>query len=224
MAVAAVLLLGYLLGAIPFGLLVARACAGVDVRRVGSGNIGATNVLRAAGKGAAAAALALDLAKGWAAVGAARWLGLGEAAAAAAGGAAVAGHVFPVFLRFRGGKGVATSLGALAGLAPRVAAATGAAWVGMALGFRYSSLASLTALGLSPAFAWGLDGRATLIGLAAGLALLMVATHRGNLRRLWAGREPRLGEPVAAAPAGPGERPRGGAGGPGGPAGEAGWR
>ena len=211
MAVAAVLAFAYLLGAIPFGLLVARGRAGVDVRRVGSGNIGATNVLRAAGKGAAASVLALDIAKGWAAVALARRLGLGEAAAAAAGGAAGVGHLFPVFLGFRGGKGVATSLGVLAGLAPLVAAATGAVWVAVALGFRYASLASLTAMGLSPALGWGLDGRATLVGLAAGLALLVTGTHRANIQRLWFGREPRLGERDRPTPAQHPDRPERGA-------------
>lgn len=198
MAVVAVLSLAYLLGAIPFGLLVARGRAGVDIRRVGSGNIGATNVLRAAGKGAAAAVLVLDLSKGWAAVAAARAAGLSDAAVAAAGGAAVLGHVFPVFLGFRGGKGVATSLGVLAGMAWAVAAASGAVWLAVALGFRYASLASLTALGLSPALGWWLDGRAAVVGLAAGLAVLVTAKHQANIQRLWAGREPRLGERVGA--------------------------
>lgn len=211
MAVAAVVCFAYLLGAIPFSLLVARGRAGVDIRRVGSGNIGATNVLRAAGWGAAAAVLALDIGKGWAAVAAARAAGLGDAAVAAAGGAAVLGHAFPVFLGFRGGKGVATSLGVLAGMAWAVAAAGGGVWLAVALGFRYASLASLAALGLSPALAWWLDGRAAVVGLAGALALLVTSKHHANIRRLLAGREPRIGERVSARAEAPPERPSRGA-------------
>lgn len=183
--------LGYLLGSVPFGVVVSRLFGLADPRGVGSGNIGATNVLRSGNKVAAALTLILDAGKGGVAVLIAR-AALGEDAAQAAGGAAFLGHLFPVWLGFRGGKGVATFLGVILALAPLAGLAACATWVGVAALFRISSLAALVAAGMAPV--WLMltgDGRAALLG--AGLALLVWLRHWQNIGRLRRGEEPKFG-------------------------------
>ncbi len=182
----------YLAGSIPFGLLITRAMGLGDLRAIGSGNIGATNVLRTGNKGAAAATLALDAAKGAAAVLAAR-AALGETAALVAGGAAFLGHLYPVWLRFQGGKGVATFLGVLLALAWPVGLAACATWaLGAKLG-RISSLAALATAASAPLWL-ALIGPPRSAWLGLGLAALVFLRHRQNIARLRAGTEPRIGE------------------------------
>jgi glycerol-3-phosphate acyltransferase PlsY len=177
----------------PGGLLIAKASKGVDVRGIGSGNIGATNVLRAAGKGAAALTLALDMLKGWAPVALGRILGASDAQVAGVALAAFLGHLYPVFLRFRGGKGVATFLGVLLALLPKVAFLVVGVWLLVAAVFRYSSLAALVAAAASPLLVWLLDGRRGFVVVAAVLAGFILIRHRENMRRLLAGEERRIG-------------------------------
>ncbi len=188
--VAGAAVLGYLLGAIPFGLILARLAGHGDIRRIGSGNIGATNVLRTGDKRLAAATLILDMAKGAVAVLVALPWGPEAAIAAAAG--AVFGHLFPAWLGFKGGKGVATALGVLLALAWPVGLACCATWLCVAAALRYSSLAALAALALAPVYAWLLTARADLTGFAAALAAVLWLRHRANIARLVAGREPRI--------------------------------
>lgn len=186
---AAAAIIGYLLGSVPFGLVLSRFAGHGDIRAIGSGNIGATNVLRTGSKGLAALTLALDLAKGWAAVAIAwHW---GEPAALAAGLCAVLGHMFPVWLGFRGGKGVATALGVLLALAWPVALAALPVWLAVTCLTRYSSLAALVAAAVSAAIAPFLADDATAI-LIAVIALLIILRHHANIRRLIAGREHRI--------------------------------
>lgn len=185
--------LGYVSGSIPFGLLIAKASKGVDVREIGSGNIGATNVLRAAGKGAAALTLALDMLKGWAPVALGRTLGASDVQVAGVALAAFLGHLYPVFLRFRGGKGVATFLGVLLALLPKVAFLVAGVWLLIAAVFRYSSLAALVAAAASPLLVWLLDGRRGFVALAVVLSGFILIRHRENMRRLLAGEERRIG-------------------------------
>jgi len=186
--------LGYLSGSIPFGLLIAKASKGVDVRGIGSGNIGATNVLRAAGKGAAALTLALDMLKGWAPVALGRTLGASDAQVAGVALATFLGHLYPVFLRFRGGKGLATFLGVLLALLPKVAFLVASVWLLIAAVFRYSSLAALVAAAASPLLVWLLDGRRVFVALAVVLSGFILIRHRENMRRLVAGEERRIGQ------------------------------
>jgi len=180
---------GYLLGSIPFGLLVTRLAGLGDIRRIGSGNIGATNVLRTGSKGAAALTLLLDLAKGWAAVRVGQAWG-GEAALAAAG-CVVIGHTFPIWLGFRGGKGLATAFGVVIALAWPVAVAAGLVWLATALLLRYSSLAALAATVAAAGLAPVLADRAAA-AVIAGIALLIILRHHANIRRLIAGTESRI--------------------------------
>ncbi len=189
-AVAGAAVLGYLLGAIPFGLILARLAGHGDIRRIGSGNIGATNVLRTGDKRLAAATLVLDMAKGAVSVLIAGAWGPDAAIAAASG--AVLGHLYPAWLGFRGGKGVATALGVLLALAWPVGLACCATWLAVAALLRYSSLAALVALALAPAYGWLLTGRTGLCVFAAALAALIWFKHRANIARLAAGREPRI--------------------------------
>jgi glycerol-3-phosphate acyltransferase PlsY len=191
MILLAALMLGYLLGSIPFGLIVTRLAGLGDIRAIGSGNIGTTNVLRTGRKDLAAATLILDALKGTVAVLlASHW---GPAAAIAAGFAAFCGHVFPVWLRFKGGKGVATYLGLLLAFAWPVALLFAAVWVGMAFAFRYSSLSALTASLVSPlALLWLGHPRESV--LFAVLTLILWVMHRANIRRLAAGNESRIGQ------------------------------
>lgn len=181
---------GYVLGAIPFGLILTRIAGLGDIRRIGSGNIGATNVLRTGNKGLAAATLLLDAAKGAAAVVLARAYGPDMAVVAAAG--AMIGHVFPVWLGFRGGKGVATALGILLALAWWAGVLACLAWAATAAVTRRSSLAALVALAAAPVAAW-FFADPQRAELAAAIAVLVWARHAGNIRRLLAGTEPRIG-------------------------------
>lgn len=191
-AVALALGFGYLLGSIPFGLLLTKLAGLGDIRAIGSGNIGATNVLRTGRKGLAAATLVLDGAKGAVAVLVA--LAFTERdAALIAGLATVLGHNFPVWLRFKGGKGVATSLGALIAVAWPVGIGACLTWLAVAALFRISSLAALAALGLAPLYAYVINDKPASV-LALALALLAIARHRQNIRRLLRGEEPRIGK------------------------------
>jgi len=182
---------GYLLGSIPFGLILAKAAGLGNLREIGSGNIGATNVLRAGGKGLAALTLILDAAKGTAAVLiASRW---GEGAGLLAALGAFLGHLFPVWLGFRGGKGVATYLGVLLGLYWPAAAVFAATWLLVAFLTRYSSLAALAASGAS-VLALALIGEWRLAALFLLLAVLLYMRHAANIGRLAKGEEARIGE------------------------------
>ena len=185
---------GYLLGSIPFGVVIARVASDVDLRRVGSGNIGATNVLRAVGKGAAALTLLGDIGKGALAVGLARWTGASAALVAAVGLAAVLGHLFPVWAGFRGGKGVATTLGVILGAMPIVGGLLLVIWLAVAAITRYSSLAALVATATMPLLAWLVDGRPAMLGLSSALLVLVVVRHRENIGRLLAGTEGKIGQ------------------------------
>lgn len=185
------LAVGYLLGTIPFGLLLTRVAGLGDIRAIGSGNIGATNVLRTGNKGLAAATLLGDMLKGTAAV---LLAGLfGETSAMAAGLGAFLGHLFPVWLGFRGGKGVATYIGVLLGLAWPFALAFGAIWIAVAALSRYSSLSALVASAAVPPLLLAF-GRPELAALFAALAVLLWIRHAENIRRLLAGTEGRIGK------------------------------
>ena len=183
-------LLAYLAGSIPFGLIVSRAFGLPDPRGIGSGNIGATNVLRTGSKTAALTTLLLDAAKGLVAVVVARAVA-GEDAAQIAGLAAFLGHVFSVWLGFRGGKGVATLLGALAGFSTLVGLTAMAAWLGVFLVSRISSLSALVAAALTPAVAFFL-GQGQLVVATLFMAIVVFWSHRANIRRLIDGTEPRV--------------------------------
>lgn len=183
--------LAYLLGSVPFGVLVTKLMGLGDLRKIGSGNIGATNVLRTGNKAAAFATLILDGGKGAAAVLIARVLA-GEDAAQLAGLAAFVGHIFPVWLKFNGGKGVATFLGTLLALAFPVGLAACATWLVTALIFRFSSLSALVAALLSLPWAWVL-GHGDLVTLVFILATLVFWRHKPNIERLKAGTEPKIG-------------------------------
>jgi len=181
---------GYLLGSIPFGLFFAYASGAGDVRKIGSGNIGATNVLRTGKKWAAVGTLLFDGLKGVAAVLIARhWLPGAEIFAAAG---AVVGHVFPVWLKFKGGKGVATFIGVALALYWAAGLLVIAIWLGMAMLFRISSLSALLAIALAPVFFLAL-GYPHYVPVAALLAILVIVMHHANIRRLLNGTEPRIG-------------------------------
>jgi glycerol-3-phosphate acyltransferase PlsY len=181
--------IGYLLGSIPFGLLLTRLAGLGDVRNIGSGNIGATNVLRTGNKALAALTLALDIGKGAAAAAIGASWGLNPMLAASA--AVVLGHIFPVWLGFRGGKGIATALGVLVVIAWQVALVGVLIWLVMAILFRYSSLAALVAAAAAAAFAGiVVDGERAL--LIAAIAIVVIAKHHENIRRLLAGTESRI--------------------------------
>ena len=188
---AAALLGGYLLGSIPFGLVLTRIAGLGDIRDIGSGNIGTTNVLRTGRKGLAAATLLLDGGKGAAAVLiAGLW---GPDTALAAGFGALLGHLFPVWLTFKGGKGVATALGVLLAIAWPVGVAACLTWLAVALLFRLSSLSALVSLALSPLFAWLFMKDLQLVQFMAFIAVLVWLKHHANIRRLLKGEEPRIG-------------------------------
>jgi glycerol-3-phosphate acyltransferase PlsY len=186
----AALLFGYLLGSIPFGIVFTRLAGLGDVRQIGSGNIGATNVLRTGHKGLAAATLAADALKGTLAVVVAGQWGPSTALLAALG--AFLGHLFPVWLRFQGGKGVATFLGCLVGLKLVAALAFAGIWLAAAAATRYSSLSALMAAAATPAVLWWL-GERQMAELFLVLAVLLWWTHRKNIGRLRAGTEGRIG-------------------------------
>jgi glycerol-3-phosphate acyltransferase PlsY len=185
-------LLGYVLGSIPFGLILTRIAGLGDIRRIGSGSIGATNVLRTGKRGLAAATLLLDAAKGAVAVLIAARLG-GQDAVLCAGIGSVLGHAFPVWLGFRGGKAVATSYGALIAAAWPVGLCAGAVWLAVAARARLSSLAALTSFALAPIIAFVLAD-ATIVKLALVIAVLVFVRHHANIRRLLTGTEPRIGQ------------------------------
>jgi len=191
MTLALTAILAYLLGSIPFGVLITRALGLGDLRAIGSGNIGATNVLRTGNKGAAAATLILDGGKGALAVLLARHFG-GETAAMVASLAAFLGHLFPVWLGFRGGKGVATFLGVTLALAWPAGLLACATWLVTAFLFRFSSLAALVAAVSVPVWL-ALLGRSDLVPLGIALAVLIFVRHQANIRRLLDGSEPRIG-------------------------------
>ncbi|MCO5066059.1 MAG: glycerol-3-phosphate 1-O-acyltransferase PlsY [Rhizobiaceae bacterium] len=190
MIVLAALIFGYLLGSIPFGLLLTRAAGLGDVRSIGSGNIGATNVLRTGNKGLAAATLLLDMLKGTVAVLIAGRFGLEPAMAA--GFAAFIGHIFPVWLGFKGGKGVATYLGVLLGFGINPALVFGVVWVAMAVMFRFSSLAALSAAIIVPVSLWYM-GMFPVALMFAVMSVIVFWKHRANIQRLAAGTETKIG-------------------------------
>ena len=183
--------LAYLVGSIPFGLLITRLAGAGDIRKMGSGNIGATNVLRSTGKkGLAALTLLLDGGKGFVAV----WLSftyLGPDVTFFTAIAVVIGHMFPIWLWFRGGKGVATTLGVMLGLSWQAGIVTIAVWLIVAMAFRYSSLAALVAVTLAPVFGWFL-GAPQVGAIAFILAVFVWAKHAGNIRRLISGGETQI--------------------------------
>ncbi|MGG5821846.1 glycerol-3-phosphate 1-O-acyltransferase PlsY [Falsiroseomonas sp. HW251] len=184
--------LGYLMGSVPYGLVLTKAAGLGDIRSIGSGNIGATNVLRTGNKGLAAATLALDALKGLVALVIARWL-WGEDAALVAGVAAMAGHAFPVWLGFRGGKGVATGAGVMLGAAPWLGLTALVVWVAVFAATRISSAAALAACAAAPIAAL-VFGDLKLALLALGLAALITWRHKANIARLLAGTEPKFGK------------------------------
>lgn len=188
-AILAAVAIGYLLGSIPFGLILTRLAGLGDVRQIGSGSIGTTNVLRTGNKGIAALTLVCDIGKGTAAalIGAS-W---GPDPMVAASAAVILGHMFPVWIGFRGGKGVATALGVVAVAAWPVALVAALIWLAMAIMFRYSSLAALTAVTAAAAYAgFVVDTERAL--LVAGIAVVIIAKHHANIRRLIAGTESRI--------------------------------
>lgn len=193
-------LAGYLAGSIPFALLVSRAMRLPDPRTYGSGNIGATNVLRSGNRIAALLTLAGDAAKGWVAVLVASALGLAVELVALVGFAAFLGHVFPVWLRFHGGKGVATAAGVLIAFDWRLGVGVLAVWLAVVAATRYSSLAALTAALVAPALAgwmFGIDARFYAV---LAMAALLVVRHRANIGKLLRGEESRVGEKKAVQP------------------------
>jgi acyl phosphate:glycerol-3-phosphate acyltransferase len=185
-------LIGYLLGSIPFGLVLTRLAGTQDLRSIGSGNIGATNVLRTGRKGLAAATLLLDMLKGTAAVVISGYFG-GPDAAMLAGLGAFLGHIFPVWLKFKGGKGVAVYIGILLGLLWPAAVAFCVIWLAVAFASRYSSLSALIASLVTPLLLWWFD-HLVLAALFAVLTLLLFYMHRENIKRLMAGTEGRIGQ------------------------------
>lgn len=185
--------IGYLAGSIPFALLAGRHLRGIDIRRAGSGNIGAANILRTSGLRIALLVMVLDAAKGAAAV---IWAGrlAGAEAGAAAGLAAVVGHIYPVWLRFRGGKGVATAAGVFSVLTPGAFATAAAVFLATVWLTRYVSLGSVLASALLPPIAYGLGAPRTFVLTAAAAAALILLRHRSNLARVRAGTERRIGQ------------------------------
>jgi glycerol-3-phosphate acyltransferase PlsY len=189
MTLLAAAVIGYLLGSIPFGLLLTRSAGLGDVRNIGSGSIGATNVLRTGSKGLTALTLVCDIGKGTAAAAIGGIWGMDAMLAAA--GAVVIGHMFPVWLGFRGGKGVATALGVLIAVAWPVALVAGAVWLAMAIAFRYSSAAALAASLSAAAYADLAFDRPRAV-LITGIVVMVIIRHHENIRRLVAGTESRI--------------------------------
>ncbi|MDH2355793.1 glycerol-3-phosphate 1-O-acyltransferase PlsY [Bradyrhizobium sp. SSUT18] len=186
-------IIGYLLGSIPFGLILTRLAGTQDLRSIGSGSIGATNVLRTGRKGLAAATLLFDALKGTAAVVIALRIG-GLDAALLAGLGAFLGHLFPVWLKFKGGKGVAVYIGILLGLIPAGALVFCLLWLATAFTTRYSSLSALVAAFVTPLFLWWWFSEPKLTSLFVALTLLLFYAHRENIKRLQSGKESRIGE------------------------------
>src|SRR4051812_4827939 len=192
----AALAFGYLLGSIPFGLIFTQLAGTQDIRAIGSGSIGATNVLRTGSKGLAAATLLADVLKGTAAIVLAAWW-FGHDAGLIAGLGAFLGHLFPIWLKFRGGKGIATGLGILLAISWKAALAVAVIWIALAVAFRYSSLASLIAAAAAPVIL-GFVGTPPESLLFAALAALTFFMHRGNIARLWNGTEGKIGQNAEA--------------------------
>ena len=190
MAPAGALLLGYLLGSIPFGVILTRVFGAGDLRQIGSGNIGATNVLRTGHKGLAAATLLLDLAKGYVAVMLARYLFFGDELLAAA--AVFFGHCYPIWLRFRGGKGVATLMGIVLAIHWPCGVIYAIVWLGLLASLRISSVAGMAAAVSAPVGA-ALLGQIDAVPVLLALMLIVLWKHRGNIDRLLDGTEPRVG-------------------------------
>ncbi len=188
------LILGYLIGSLPFAVIVSKLFGLADPRSFGSGNPGATNVLRSGNKAAAALTLLGDASKGWLAMWLAAQVGAGETAAALAGLAAFVGHLYPVFLKFGGGKGVATALGVLLGLDAWVALGAALVWFATALVSRYASLAALAAACVAPTLALAWHGFGPVALVVMPMCLLLIWRHRGNLGRLIEGSERRIGD------------------------------
>jgi acyl phosphate:glycerol-3-phosphate acyltransferase len=207
-------LAAYLVGSLSFAVIVSRAMGLNDPRTYGSGNPGATNVLRSGSRAAAILTLVLDALKGYVPVAlAVRFgpaYGLGEGTVALVALAAFLGHLWPVFFRFQGGKGVATAAGALFGIDPLLGAATLATWIIIAAFFRYSSLASIVAAVFAPFWRLLIDGADAIAFALLGIGLLLIWRHQANLKRLFEGTESRLGRKAADA-AGPARKPRGAA-------------
>ena len=187
--------LGYLLGSVPFAVIVSRAFRLADPRSFGSGNPGATNVLRSGSKAAALLTLLGDAAKGWLAMFVAAKLGADGTAVAVAGLAAFLGHVFPFTLGFRGGKGVATALGVLLGFSATLAGITTAVWLAVVVFTRYSSLAALAAAAAAPALSWWLLGSVEVTAAVTFMCAVLIYRHKSNIRKLLAGQEGRIGGP-----------------------------
>jgi len=189
-------LIGYLLGSIPFGLIFTRLAGTQDIRAIGSGNIGATNVLRTGRKGLAAATLIADMLKGTAAVALMSWAA-GRDAGLIAGAGAFIGHLFPVWLKFKGGKGVATFLGVLLAVTWFGALVFGAFWLAVAAATRFSSLASLVACAVVPVFFFVVGAHREALTFLL-LAMLTVIMHRANISRLLQGTESKIGQKAGA--------------------------
>jgi len=185
--------LGYLLGSVPFAVIVSRAFRLADPRSFGSGNPGATNVLRSGNKLAALLTLIGDAAKGWLAMFIAAKVGADETATAVAGLAAFLGHVFPFTLGFRGGKGVATALGVLLGFSGTLAGITAGVWLAVVAVTRYSSLAALVAAAAAPFLTWWLLGKTVLTLTVAVMCAVLIYRHKSNIQKLLAGSEGRVG-------------------------------
>ncbi len=193
-------LLGYLLGSLPFAVIVSRAFGIADPRSFGSGNPGATNVLRSGHKPAALLTLLGDAAKGWLAMAIAAKLGAGDTAVAAAGVAAFLGHVFPFTLRFKGGKGVATALGVLLGFSGVLGAAVAAIWLAVAAVTRYSSLAALVAAASAPSIVMLRHESEEVFIAVSIISVVLILRHKANIQKLLAGTEDRIGAKKKAQP------------------------
>jgi glycerol-3-phosphate acyltransferase PlsY len=195
--------LGYLLGSVPFAVVVSRLFGLADPRSHGSGNPGATNVLRTGNKAAAALTLLGDAAKGWLAMAIAAKVGADETAVGIAGLAAFIGHVYPFTLGFKGGKGVATALGVLLGFSGALAGITAAIWLAVAIFTRYSSLAALVAASAAPLLAWWLLGNAVTTATVGFMCAVLIFRHKSNIAKLLAGSEGRIGGPKKVRPGPP---------------------
>lgn len=188
--------IGYLLGSVPFGVIVSRFAGGIDVRQYGSGNIGVTNVMRTLGRGAALVTFAGDFGKGAAAVLLAKYLAAGGHADVLAGLAAIGGHMFPVFARFRGGKGITTAFGVFLLLAPQATLSSLGIWIICCAAWRYVSLSSLAASLSLPLLVLAMAGSKWTFLATLAAALLILARHKDNLRRLALGTEQKIGQRV----------------------------
>ena len=193
MQIALAVLVAYLLGSVPFAMVSSRIFGLADPRSYGSGNPGATNVLRSGNKKAALVTLLGDALKGWAAVFVARQLGFSDTVLGLVALAVFFGHLFPIFLKFKGGKGVATAAGVLFALDPLLGLAVAGTWLFIAFAFRYSSLAALLAAALAPVYSLLMHGANAQIIVIGILAMALIGKHWQNLQRLMAGQEARIG-------------------------------